>query len=125
MMFRWIKNSQEYKRFEIDAVTIKKSMTEYHISGLPFILTQQSMGEMSRVSLVTCLLIFTLLKHLMMLLKLVQFFSGLHLYTLSKALMACKAMQLRCFKVETLLNNAFKSCLHAYSRNVASFSVSF
>ena len=31
MMFRWIKNSQEYKRFEIDAVTIKKSMTEYHI----------------------------------------------------------------------------------------------
>ena len=29
-MFRWIKHSQEYKRFEIDAVTIKISMTEYH-----------------------------------------------------------------------------------------------
>ena len=32
---------EEYKSFEIDAVTIKKSMTEYH----HYILTQQSMGE--------------------------------------------------------------------------------
>ena len=42
-------NSQESKSFEIDAVTINKSMTEYHhlINGQPylFILTQQSMGE--------------------------------------------------------------------------------
>ena len=38
----------------------------------------------------------------------VQFFSGLHFYTLSKALIACRAMQLRFLKVETLLNNAFK-----------------
>ena len=37
-------HSQERKSFEIDAVTIKKSMTEYHHwingSGSPFILTQ-------------------------------------------------------------------------------------
>ena len=50
--------------------------------------------------------IFTILKHLMMLLK-YKFFSGLHFYTLSKRLIACRAMQLRFFKVETLLNNAF------------------
>ena len=29
MMFIWTNNSQEYKFFEIDAVTIKKSVTEY------------------------------------------------------------------------------------------------
>ena len=40
----------------------------------------------------------------------VQFFSGLHFYTLSKTLIACRAMQLRFFKVKTLLNNAFKRC---------------
>ena len=50
--------------------------------------------------------IFTLLKHLMMLLK--YNFSGLHFYTLPKTLIACRAMQLRFFKVKTLLNNAFK-----------------
>ena len=53
-------NSQEYKSFEIHAVTIKISMTEYRHwihkrSGSPFILKQQSMGEMSMVNLVTCL----------------------------------------------------------------------
>ena len=47
--------------------------------------------------------IFTLLKHLLMLLK-YNFFSGLHFYTLSETLIACRAI----FKVETLLNNAFK-----------------
>ena len=53
------------------------------------------------------LTIFTLLKHLMMLLK-YTLFSGLHFCTLSKTqLIACRAMQLRLFKVETLLNNAF------------------
>ena len=51
--------------------------------------------------------IFTLLKHLMMLLK-CNFFSVLHFYTLPKTLIVCRAMQLRClFKVKTLLNNAF------------------
>ena len=30
MMLRWINKQQEYKSFEIDAVIIKKSMTEYH-----------------------------------------------------------------------------------------------
>ena len=50
-------DSHESKSFETDAVTIKKSMTEYFNkqSGLPFILTQQSMGEISMVNLVTCL----------------------------------------------------------------------
>ena len=38
-----------------------------------------------------------------------QFFSGLNFYTLSKTLLACRAMQLRFLKVETVLNNAFKS----------------
>ena len=37
----------------------------------------------------------------------VQFFSGLNFYTLSKTLIACRDMQLRFFKVKTLLNNAF------------------
>ena len=37
-----------------------------------------------------------------------NFFSGLHFYTLSETLIACRDMQLRLFKVKTLLNNAFK-----------------
>ena len=54
--------------------------------------------------------ILTLLKHLMMLLK-YNFFSGLNFYTLPKTLIACRAMQLRFFKVKTLLNNAFNPIL--------------
>ena len=50
--------------------------------------------------------IFTLLKHLMMLLSTI--FSGLHFYTLPETLIACGAMQLRFLKVKTLVNNAFK-----------------
>ena len=50
--------------------------------------------------------IFTLLKHLMMLLK--YNFSGLHFYTLPKTLIPFRTMQLRFFLSETLLNNAFK-----------------
>ena len=50
-------------------------------------------GESSHLS------IFTLLKHLMMLLK--YKFSGLYFYTLPKTLIVCRAMQLRFFKVET------------------------
>ena len=45
----------------------------------------------------------------------VQFFSGLHFYTLSKTLIARRAMQLISFKVETLLNNAFKHFVGAPS----------
>ena len=41
----------------------------------------------------------------------VQFFSGLHFYTIPKTLIACTAMQLRYFKVKTLLNDAFKVLL--------------
>ena len=37
----------------------------------------------------------------------VQFFSGLHLYTLSKTLIACRDMQLRFLKSE----NIVKQCL--------------
>ena len=50
--------------------------------------------------------IFTLLKHLIMLLK-YQFFSGRHFYTLPKTLIACRAMQLRFLKSE----NIVKQCL--------------
>ena len=47
--------------------------------------------------------IFTLLKALNDAFE-VQFFSGLHFYTLPKTLIACRAMQLRFyFKVKTLL----------------------
>ena len=38
----------------------------------------------------------------------VQFLSGLHFYTVWKTLIVCRDMQLRFFKVKTLLNNAFK-----------------
>ena len=55
--------------------------------------------------------IFIYLKHLMMLLK--CNYSGLHFYTLSKTLISCRAVQLRCFKVETLLNNTF-TALHDF-----------
>ena len=56
---------------------------------------------------IICVWFFTILKHLMMLLKYI-FFSGLHFYTLPKALIAWRAMQLIFLKVDTLLNNAFK-----------------
>ena len=49
--------------------------------------------------------IFTPVKHLVMLLK--CNFSRLHIYTLSKTLVACRAMELNFFKVEVLIN-AFK-----------------
>ena len=53
-------DSQEYKGFEIYAVTINISMTEYHhwINSQAyhlFSLTQQSMERMSKINLVTCL----------------------------------------------------------------------
>ena len=51
--------------------------------------------------------IFTILKHLIMML--LKQFSGLHFYTLSKTLITFRAVQLKLFKVETLLNNAFKA----------------
>ena len=42
-------------------------------------------------------------------------FSGLHLYTLSKTLIACRDIQLRFLKVKTLLNNAFKPIIIKFS----------
>ena len=58
------------------------------------------------VNLVACLL--SLLKHL----KWYMYFqsaisSGLHFYTVSEMAIACKDMQLRFFKVKTLLSDAF------------------
>ena len=65
-------NIQELKRFEIDAVTIKKFMTDYlHLinsQAYICVLTQHSMGgnEYGKSGHVS---IFNLLMHLMMLLK--------------------------------------------------------
>ena len=39
-------------------------------------------------------------------------FSGLNFYYISQTLIACRAMQLRIFKLETLLNNALTSHVH-------------
>ena len=69
MIFRRVnKQHIKCKSFEIDAVTIKKSMTEYHhgINGLATIycntvsIVENEYGESGHLS------IFTLLKHLMM-----------------------------------------------------------
>ena len=71
-------NSQECKRFDIGAVTIKKSMIEYHnlINHQAYlILTQQSIGG-NEYGESGHLYIFTSLKHLMMLFQ--YKFSGLH-----------------------------------------------
>ena len=46
---------------------------------------------------------FTALKHLMMLLKEQHFQYFIFIYTLSKTLITCRDMQLKFFKVETLL----------------------
>ena len=59
-------------------------------SGRPFILTQQSMGR-NEYGISGHLHIFAFLKHLMALLS-CNFFSGLHFYTLSKTLIACRDM---------------------------------
>ena len=72
------------------------------------------MGEMSKVNLVTCLF-FTLLKHLMMLFK--YNFTGLHFYTLSETLIACRAMQLIYILMETVLNSDF-NIVHTGSRHI-------
>ena len=88
---------------EINAVTIKISMTELisplnKQSGSPSILQLQSMGEMSN-GIFGNLHIFALLKHLIMILRCNFFSSGLHFYTLSQTLVTCRAMQLRnCLK---------------------------
>ena len=74
-------------------------------SGLPFILTQQSMGRKISINLVTCL--FSLLWCTYWCFWGASF-SGLHFYTLWKTLIACRDMQLRFLRVKSLLNNAFK-----------------
>ena len=71
------------------------------------------------VNLVTCL--FSLFEALNDAFE-VHFFSGLHFYTLPETLIACRATQLRFFKVKTLLNNAFNSKLR-YSELLSYFQV--
>ena len=63
------------------------------------------MGKLSMVNLVTCL--FSLFWSTFWCFW-STIFTGLNFYTLPKTLIACRAMQLRFFKVKTLLNNAFK-----------------
>ena len=59
-MFRWIYKQPEIQSFDIDAVTIKMSMTEYHhlincqAYGL-FYKHSSLWGKMSMVNLGTCL----------------------------------------------------------------------
>ena len=61
----------------------------------------------------------------MMLLK--YKFSGLHVYSLLKTLIACRAMQLIFLKAETLLNNAFDTTIvcNYYKIDKDSSSVNF
>ena len=86
MISWWINNSQEYKSFEIDAVTFKISITEYYhlINHQAYGLFQNSnvtMGQNEYGN--SChLSIFTFLTFLMMRLK--CFFSGLHFENLIK-----------------------------------------
>ena len=88
---------------EIYVVTIKISMTEYHNW-----INHQTDG------LFWSLVFFHFFEAVIHAFE-VQIFSGLHFYTLLKTLIACRAMQLRFFKVETLLNNAFNQALELFS----------
>ena len=67
-------------------------------------------GGKSMVNPVTCIAIFTSLKHLMVLLR-CNFFQGFICTPLSQTLIAWRDMQLRFLKVKTLLNNAFNLLL--------------
>ena len=74
-------------------------MIEYHHLNKPqflwLIITLQSMGEMS-TWLIQSLVYFHFFEALHDIFE-VQFFSGLHFYTTSYTLIACRAMQLRFF----------------------------
>ena len=54
-------------------------------------------------------------------------FLGLHFYTLSKTLIACRDMELRFLKVKTLLNDAFNpiETLHFFAQSQASGTALF
>ena len=74
------------------------------LSGLPFIIIQQSMGrneydKSGHLSIFTSLKLNGAFE--------VQFCQSFIFYTLSKTLVACRAMQLGVLKVKTLLNTAF------------------
>ena len=94
-------------------------------SDLLFILTQQSIMGGHEYSKSDHLSIFTSLKHLMMLLKCK--FSGLHVYTLSKTLMSCRAMhaaQIILIKLMETLNNAFKKRVNIVNVSISLFCFS-
>ena len=91
--------------------SIKKSMTEYHhlINSQAYLLFYyiSLRGEM-RYDKIWSLVFFHSFGALNGVFE-VQFYQGfIFFYTLSKTLIACRTMQLRFLKVETLLNNAFK-----------------
>ena len=121
-------NSQEYKSFEIYAVTIKISMTEYHQSTFNkpsdwwFILTQQSIWwKMSMVNPVTCLF-FHFFEALNDSFWSAISFKGFIFYSLSKTLIAGRVMQIRFC---TWLNNALNLFLHNSCPNYCSAVTTF
>ena len=109
MMFRRVNKQPEYKRVEIYAVTIKISMNEYHhwINSLVHCLFYHYSLWGKWVwyfwSLVAYFCFFAALNNTFE----VHFFQGFICYTISDTCNSCRAKQLRFFKVETLLNNAF------------------
>ena len=76
-------NSQEYTSFDIYAATINISMTEWQFTSWS---TYWCFWD--------------------------AIISWLHLYTLPKTLIACRDLQLRFFKVKTLLKNAFNQDIY-------------
>ena len=110
MMFRWTNKQPEMQKKNWNWCSQYQEIYDW-ISPLN---KRQSMGKMSMVigdsrhKKLMSKTIFTLLKHLMMLLK-SNFFSGLHFHTLSKTLIACKGSCSSDFQSGILLNNVFKA----------------
>ena len=113
MMFRWINKQPGIQKFWnvcshyqdiYDWISLLNKW-----SGSPFILTQQSLEgiEYGKSSHLSIFLYFFEARTDAFKLQ----FSGLPFYTLSKTLITCRDMQLSFFKVEILLNNAFKGLL--------------
>ena len=93
LIYRWINTQPGIK---IKVLTFMQSLSGYLWLNNRFRFTVYSNTAVyggNECVISRYLSIFTSLKHLMMLLK--CFFSGLHFYTLSKTLIACRAMQLR------------------------------
>ena len=123
MMFRWIK--KQPGSFEIDAVTTKiyvtHSLTEYHhLINRPAdgLFHHSSLwGEMSMV--MQSLPYFHFFEALTDAFE-VQFFSGLHSYTISKKLIACGAMHLRFLKWKHCQTMPLNSTIYKLKINMES-----